>query len=79
MTSRPLLLFLFIAFQTLQGTSQSLNDKILIEVAGTPVSAGEFIRMYNKSIPEENRGTIDAYLQQFIIFRLKVADAAKAG
>ena len=79
MTSRPLLLFIFIAFQTLQGTSQSLNDKILMEVAGTPVSAGEFMRMYNKSIPEESRETIDTYLQQFIIFRLKVADAAKAG
>jgi peptidyl-prolyl cis-trans isomerase SurA len=59
--------------------SQALNDKILITVAGKTVSAGEFIRMYKKSFYPGNQPDIDSYLQQFIIFKLKVADAINKG
>jgi peptidyl-prolyl cis-trans isomerase SurA len=43
------------------------------------VPAGEFIRMYKKSYDPANTNDIDSYLGQFVIFRLKVADAIRAG
>ncbi|MCJ7447854.1 MAG: peptidylprolyl isomerase [Bacteroidales bacterium] len=59
--------------------AQGLNDKTLITVAGKTVSAGEFIRMYKKSFYPGNQPDIDSYLQQFITFKLKVADAINKG
>ncbi len=36
--------------------AQDLNDKVLMTVTGTRVTAGEFIRMYRKSLePGKNR------------------------
>jgi peptidyl-prolyl cis-trans isomerase SurA len=61
------------------GSSQNLNDKILVTVEGRSVSAGEFIRMYKKSYDPANSKDLDAYLNQYVIFRLKVADAIKEG
>jgi peptidyl-prolyl cis-trans isomerase SurA len=48
-------------------------------VAGKQVSAGEFIRMYKKSAEPGKPPDTDTYLQQYITFKLKVADAVKAG
>ncbi|MGC1392290.1 MAG: peptidylprolyl isomerase [Bacteroidales bacterium] len=55
--------------------AQDLNNKILMTVAGNKIQAGEFIRMYKKSIEPGKTLDIDTYLQQFIVFKLKVADA----
>jgi peptidyl-prolyl cis-trans isomerase SurA len=59
--------------------AQELNDKTLMTVAGKTVPAGEFIRMYNKSNEPGNKTDIDNYLQQYILFKLKVADAVQEG
>ena len=59
--------------------TQDLSDKILMTVAEENVSAGEFIRMYNKSKVAGTPSNIDDYLQQYINFKLKVADAMSEG
>jgi peptidyl-prolyl cis-trans isomerase SurA len=59
--------------------AQDLNNKILMTVEGDKIQAGEFIRMYNKSIEPGNKLDIDSYLQQFKVFKLKVADALSEG
>lgn len=59
--------------------AQYLNDKILMNIAGENSEAGEFIRMYKKSIEPGKKLDIDNYLQQYIAFKLKVADAMKEG
>jgi len=59
--------------------AQDLNNKILLNVGGNQVQSGEFIRMYKKSREPEKKLDIDSYLQQYIVFKLKVADAIKQG
>ena len=60
-------------------SAQDLSDKILLTVANDSVPAGEFIRMYSKSFEPGNPSELDDYLEQFINFKLKVADAVAAG
>ncbi len=59
--------------------AQNVNNKVLITVDGNKIEAGEFIRMYKKSIDPGNTLDIDSYLHQFIAFKLKVADALREG
>jgi peptidyl-prolyl cis-trans isomerase SurA len=59
--------------------AQKPDEKILMTVAGRNVEAGEFIRMYNKSLDPANKTDISDYLEQFIAFKLKVADAIEQG
>jgi peptidyl-prolyl cis-trans isomerase SurA len=59
--------------------AQDLNNKILITVGGNKIQSGEFIRMYKKSREPEKKLNVDTYLQQYIVFKLKVADAVKQG
>ena len=56
-----------------------MNNKILMTVDGNKIQAGEFIRMYKKSIDPGKTLDIDSYLQQFMVFKLKVADALNEG
>ena len=79
MKRKLLLISLIIFLYPCLCQSQGLNDKTLITVAEKTVSAGEFIRMYKKSLYPGNQPDIDSYLQQFIIFKLKVADAINKG
>ena len=58
---------------------QNPDDKVLMTVAGREVQAGEFIRMYQKSLDPLNKTDINDYLEQFIAFKLKVADAIELG
>ena len=46
--------------------AQDLNTKILMTVDGNNIQAGEFIRMYKKSVEPGKTLDIDDYLQQFI-------------
>lgn len=55
------------------------GEKVLMTVAGIPVTSDEFIRMYNKGLDEKSKPDIDVYLQQFTEFKLKVADALSKG
>ena len=59
--------------------AQDLNSKILISVGDKKIEAGEFIRMYKKSAEPQSILDIDSYVQEFIIFKLKVADAISEG
>ncbi len=70
--------FITIIIWPLSVRGQALNDKILMSVEGREVEAGEFIRMYKKSLQPSDSGSLDSYLEQFIIFRLKVAEALDA-
>ncbi len=58
---------------------QDLSSKILMTVGGNKVDAGEFIRMYKKSSDPGKKQDIDNYLQKYIIFKLKVAEALNEG
>lgn len=58
---------------------QTLENKILMTVGGSKITAGEFLRMYKKSQEPGKNIDVDQYLQQFITFKLKVADAVKEG
>jgi peptidyl-prolyl cis-trans isomerase SurA len=59
--------------------AQDFSNKILMTVGGIETQSGEFIRMYNKSLEPGKKLDIDGYLQQFIVFKLKVADAMNDG
>ena len=63
----------------IMANGQSLDDKTLMNIAGNNVTAGEFTRMYRKSLEPGISGNVDEYLQLFINFKLKVADAVSEG
>jgi peptidyl-prolyl cis-trans isomerase SurA len=48
-------------------------------IGDNKIQAGEFIRMYKKSIEPGKPLDIDNYLEQFIVFKLKVSDAVAQG
>jgi len=75
MRTRSFLLVLLSFFISGICQSQDLNEKTLLTVDGRNTTAGEFIRMYKKSIQPNASQDIDSYLQQFVVFKLKVADA----
>lgn len=70
-------LFLAILATAAPLTAQTLNTRTLLTVDGRKIEAGEFMRMYNKSIDPAKKLSIDDYLGQFILFKLKVADAIR--
>jgi peptidyl-prolyl cis-trans isomerase SurA len=59
--------------------AQELNDKIIMNIAGKDIPAGEFIRMLRKSSEPGKKADVDEYLQQYINFKLKVSDAVSEG
>jgi peptidyl-prolyl cis-trans isomerase SurA len=59
--------------------AQDTDNKILMQVGGNKIQAGEFIRMYKKSVEPGKPLDIDNYLQQFTVFKLKVAEAVASG
>ena len=70
---------LFILSLNIPCPAQDTGDKILMTVDGRAVPAGEFIRMYSRSSEPANPKDLDEYLNQFILFKLKVADAIHMG
>jgi len=79
MKVRSFLLFIIFLLSASPGEAQDPNNKILLTVNGVKVQSGEFIRMYNKSREPGKSLDVESYLDQFIIFKLKVADAAEHG
>lgn len=59
--------------------AQDPDQRILIYVDGKTTEAGEFIRMYQKNIGPDKNISVDDYLRQYIIFKLKVTDAIREG
>lgn len=72
----PVVLFILSYFFSF---AQKPDEKILMTVAGRDVEAGEFIRMYSKSLDPAYKTDLNDYLEQFIAFKLKVADAIEQG
>ncbi len=60
-------------------SSQVNEEEVLMTVAGRKVTAGEFIRMYNKGPDSSENMDLNKYLDQFIVFKLKVAEAIEMG
>jgi peptidyl-prolyl cis-trans isomerase SurA len=79
MKIRSSLLVILIFLLPANSPAQDLNNKILFTAGGNKVQAGEFIRMYKKSIDPGKPLDIDSYLQQYMVFKLKVADAISLG
>jgi peptidyl-prolyl cis-trans isomerase SurA len=75
--SASLIYFIFLlpAFTQAQDTKSS----VLLTIGGNKTEAGEFIRMYRKSVEPGKQPDIEGYLQQFILFKMKVADAVSHG
>jgi peptidyl-prolyl cis-trans isomerase SurA len=59
--------------------AQDLSNKVLMTIGGSIIQSGEFIRIYKKSLEPGKTLDIDSYLQQYIVFKLKVADALNEG
>ena len=59
--------------------AQNMDNKVLMTVEGNKITAGEFLWMYKKSQETGKKPDLNEYLQQFITFKLKVADAIKEG
>lgn len=54
------------------------NKDVLLTVDGKPVKTSEFIRVYNKNlnlVKDESQKSVDGYLELFIDYKLKVAEA----
>jgi peptidyl-prolyl cis-trans isomerase SurA len=78
MRTKPIFVIILVLLP-LFGFTQDLNNKTILTVAGKEIPAGEFIRMYKKSAEPGNKVPVADYLQQFIVFKLKVADALSEG
>jgi len=79
MRSRASLLILLIFLLPALCKAQDLNSKVLLTIDGSEIEAGEFIRMYKKTLQPEIRLEIYDYLNDYIVFKLKVAEALNAG
>ncbi len=72
-------IFLFLLAASPFCGAQMPDDRVLMSADGHEVTAGEFIRMFRKTPVTTDRNGFEEYLQQFITFRLKVADAISKG
>ncbi len=80
MKARSAFLAAFILFSSQEtAMPQATGEKILMTVNGREVSAGEFISMYRKSPDQSEKANIEDYLEQFTVFKLKVAEAIESG
>ncbi|WP_235989383.1 peptidylprolyl isomerase [Psychroserpens algicola] len=69
----------FLCF-ALMSHSQVKKDDVLFTVDDTPVKATDFIRVYNKNldlVKDESQKDIDAYLELFVSYQLKVKEARR--
>jgi len=55
------------------------DERILIRINDSEITAEEFIRLYTKNTGVDEQPDIDSYFDQFLIFRLKVAQAMEEG
>jgi peptidyl-prolyl cis-trans isomerase SurA len=76
---RPILLSALLALLfSIPGLGQK-DDAVLLKVNGYEVTAGEFTRLYKKSNPTNEKEDFNKYFEQFVTFRLKVAQAQDEG
>jgi peptidyl-prolyl cis-trans isomerase SurA len=72
--------FIFACFLMQFSVAQEKND-ILLTIDGHPITTEEFLRIYNKnsSIADEQKKSVDEYLDLFINYKLKVIEAENLG
>jgi len=64
------------------GFAQISDKDVLMTVDGDPIMASEFIRVYSKNlnlVQDESQKDIDAYLDLFVNYQLKVKEAKRQG
>lgn len=75
-------LFVVITFYSNLIIAQKTDDRVLLNIAGQNVTAGDFMYVYNKNnLNREEQGpeAIKEYLDLYINFRLKVREAEELG
>lgn len=57
------------------------QDPVLMEIDGKPVTKSEFLQIYlkNNTDPKYDKAALDEYMQLFVKFKLKVAEAEALG
>ena len=56
------------------------KDPVLMTVAGEPVTLSEFEYLYHKNNQQQiEKETLEQYIERFVVYKLKVADARAAG
>lgn len=58
--------------------AQISDNDILLTISGNPVSANEFVRVFNKNlnlVQDDSQRKIDNYLELFVNYKLKLAEA----
>ncbi len=56
------------------------NNTVLLTVDGQPITAGEFIRVYNKNldlVKDDTQKDVDTYLELFTNYQLKLSEAKR--
>ncbi|NND62789.1 MAG: peptidylprolyl isomerase [Flavobacteriaceae bacterium] len=72
------LFLLFASFLTISGLLGQEKKDILLTIDDKPIYAKEFKQVYKKNldlVQEENQKTVDGYLDLFVDYKLKVAEA----
>lgn len=67
---------------TFLAQAQVKKDDVLFTVEGDAIMASEFVRVYNKNldlVKDESQKDIDAYLELFVNYQLKVKEARRLG
>lgn len=76
-------IFYFLLFVSSLISAQDFSDKILLEIGEEQVMADEFIYIYQKNLKvledDTNDESIEAYLDHFINFQLKLKEAKSQG
>lgn len=69
-------------FVTAFSFSQKQTNEVLFTVDGDPVKSSEFVRVYNKNldlVKDESQKDVDAYLDLFVNYQLKIKEAKRLG
>ena len=73
--------FLFLStacFSFLLSNAQISENDILLTISGEPISANEFMRVYNKNlnlVQDDSQKEVDSYLELFVNYKLKLTEA----
>src|SRR5690606_10405533 len=62
--------------------AQSNNEEVLFTVEGNPTYVSEFLRVYQKNLnleQDESQKDVDVYLDMFVDYKLKLAEAKSLG
>jgi peptidyl-prolyl cis-trans isomerase SurA len=77
---RKVIIFAILAvLQLTVRLSGQTDERVLIRINQNGITAEEFVRLFTKNLTPDEKPDFDQYFEQFLIFRLKVAEAAQQG